>query len=586
RIVLDHPAVRVGFPEVSLGLFPGGGGTQRLPRIIGIQAALPIILEGKPMPVHAALEVGLVDGLGATSGEIMKKARKWIHDNPESVQPWDSKGFHWPGGAPNSPALAKVWMMSSPMLNQKTRNNYPAQRYALAAIYEGSLVDFDTADRIESRYFAKTVSGQVAKNMINAFWFQMNDIKKGASRPQDIPPSKIAKVGILGAGMMGAGVAWAAASCGIDVVLKDVTLEQAEKGKVYSEKLLEKKIKRGHSSAEKAEAVLNRIHPTADAADMAGCDLVIEAVFENRDLKAKVTRETEAVIPEHAVFASNTSTLPITGLAEASQRPDQFIGLHFFSPVDKMQLVEIITGKQTSPKTLAAAFDFVLAIKKVPIVVEDSRGFYTSRVFSTYVNEGLALLNEGQQPRAVESAGLKAGMPVGPLALSDEVSLSLMHHVASQTKADLGADYQPGPGDAVIMKMVEGLDRPGKKAAKGFYEYPDDQPKFLWPGLAEAFPRSEETMSQAEMVDRLLFVQAVETVRCMEEKILSSSADANIGSILGWGFAPFHGGTLQFINAYGLEAFTTRAGELADRYGDRFRPPALLEEMVEQGQTF
>jgi len=585
RIALDRPETRIGFPEVTLGLFPGGGGTQRLPRMIGVQAALPILLEGKRYTIAKALELGLLDALAADEADMMARARSWIEAHPDAGQPWDRRGFRWPGGAPNGPELAPVWMMAGSMLTQKTRDLYPAQRHALASIHEGSLVAFDTGDAIETRYFAKTAAGQTAKNMINAFWYQLGRLAEGASRPEGIAPGKVARLGVLGAGMMGAGIAWAAASRGVEVVLKDVSEDRATAGKDYSRKLLEKQIARGRKTAEQAAAILARIVPTDNPAEMAGCDLVIEAVFEDRALKATVTAETEAVLAPDKILASNTSTLPITGLAEASSRPDKFIGLHFFSPVEKMKLVEIIVGEQTSDETLAHAFDFVLQIGKVPIVVNDARGFYTSRVFSTYVNEGMALLAEGRHPRAIESAGLAAGMPVGPLAVSDEVSLSLMHHIRSQTRRDLGDAYTASPGDPVIEKMVTELDRPGKKAGRGFYDYPSEGPKRLWPGLAEAFPPAPP-IDQQTMIDRLVFVQALESVRCLEEGVVRSVADANIGSIMGWGFAAFHGGTLQMINTYGLEAFATRAEELAAQAGPRFSTPELLRRMIADGEEF
>ena len=586
RIALANPKLRIGFPEVTLGLFPGGGGTQRLPRMIGIQAALPHILEGRLLDVEAAAKAGLVDAIASDTRDMIANAKTWIEAHPDATQPWDRKGFRWPGGSPNSPAILQLWVVAPSMINEKTRDNYPAQRHAMASVYEGSLVDFDTASRIESRYFSKTVCGQVAKNMVGTFWYQMNHIKKGGSRPPGEPRSRVTKVGVLGAGMMGAGIAYVAASRGVEVVLKDVTREKAEHGKTYSVGLLEKKLAKGRTSAEKKKLILSRIQPTSELQPLHDCDLIIEAVFEDRALKAKVTGETEVVIPANTVFASNTSTLPITGLAEASIRPDQFIGLHFFSPVDKMQLVEIIVGDKTSEQTLARAFDFVLQIGKVPIVVNDRRGFYTSRVFSTYINEGMAMLQEGIHPRAIEAAGLKAGMPVGPLALTDEVNMGLIMHIFSQTKKDLGEDFQPHPAHEVVHKMVDDLGRPGKKNGRGFYDYPEQESKRLWSGLAQAFPQTQGAGDQQECIDRFLFVQALETVHCYQEKVVCSVADANIGSILGWGFAPFHGGTLQFVNAVGLNTFIKRASQLAAKYGARFEPSALLRQMADKGEQF
>ncbi len=589
RVALNNPKSRIGFPEVTLGLFPGGGGTQRLPRLIGLQKAFPIIMEGKRYAMEQALAEGLIDELAEDREDLMARARAWIEANPEAAQPWDRTHFKWPGGNPKGPSMLPVWAVAPSLLNKKTRGNYPAPRNALAAMYEGSQVDFDTADRIETRYFAQTVVSRAAKNMISAFWYQLNRIKRGGSRPEGYPPSTFARVGILGAGMMGAGIAYVLARAGLEVVLRDVSLELAEKGRTYSAELLQNKIKKGRMTSEQRDRILQKIQPTADVDDLKGCDLIIEAVFEDRELKARVIREAEARIDDSAVFASNTSTLPITGLAGKASRPRNFIGLHFFSPVDKMALVEIIVGKQTSDRTLARAFDFVLQIRKTPIVVNDSRGFYTSRVFSTFVLEGIALLNEGQHPRAVESAGLAAGMPVGPLALSDEVSLSLMHQVKTQTAKDMERAGQPvkqHPADGVINRMVEVLDRPGKKKGRGFYQYPDGGQKHLWPGLAREFPPAGAELDQKEMIERMMFIQCLETVRCLEEGVLTSVADANIGSILGWGFAPFKGGTLQYINDYGPGAFVARARELAGRYGDRFAPPRLLLQMLEKGGTF
>jgi len=570
RIAVDDAKARIGLPETTLGLFPGGGGTQRLPRMIGIQAALPLILEGKRLKPKDALAAGLVDELAPDLNEAIARAKAWIAEHPESRQPWDETNFRWPGGPSVTPKNAMMWSVAPSMLNQKTRDCYPAPHAALAAVFEGGCVDFDTGCRIESRYFADIAVGSVAKNMLTAFWFQLRQIGKGESRPAEVPAWRASKVGILGAGMMGAGIAYAAARGGLDVVLKDVDRAAAERGKAHSETLLSKAVGKGRISAEAMAATLERIAPTDAAEDLAGCDLIIEAVFEDRALKAEVTREAEARLAEDATFATNTSTLPITGLAAASRRPQNFIGLHFFSPVDKMKLVEIIVGEQTGDTALARAFDFVQQIGKTPIVVNDSRGFYTSRVFSAYVLEGVALLREGQQPRAIESAGLAAGMPVGPLAVSDEVSLALMHRIMTQTRADGAA--KPHPADAVIERMVVELDRPGKKAGRGFYDYPKDGPKRLWPGLREQWPPLGGALDQREMMDRLMFIQALEAARCLEEGVLRSVADANIGSIFGWGFPAFKGGALQFINDYGLAAFTARADALAAAHGARFTP--------------
>lgn len=587
RIALKNPKSQFGLPEVTLGLLPGGGGTVRLPRLIGLQNSLPFLTEGKKLKPEAALKAGLVDDLADTPEELIAKTKEWVKNNPVSQNPWDVKGYKIPGGDPRNPKVAGMLPIVPAMTRKKTFNNYPAPQAIISSVVEGTVVDFDTASRIESRYFTQLATGKVSKNMITAFWYNLNSINAGASRPKNVAPQPTKKLGVIGAGMMGSGIAYVSAVAGIEVVLKDSTLEKAEFGKSYSEKLLTKQVQRGKLTQEQAQAVLARITPTADASAVAGVDLIIEAVFEDRDLKATVTKESEAVMDATGVYASNTSTLPITGLAKASARPEKFIGIHFFSPVDKMPLVEIITGAETNDETLAKAFDYVKQIKKTPIVVNDSRGFYTSRVFSTYVLEGISLLGEGQDPQYIESTGLQAGMPVGPLALTDEVSLSLMAHIRKQTAADFEAEGKPAPTHPAypVSEKLLALNRPGKAAGAGFYEYPKDGKKQLWSGLNELFPAGEQ-LPQQEIIDRLLFVQALDTVRCLEEGVLTSVADANIGAIFGWGFAPFHGGTLQFINAYGLDAFIGRSEELQAKYGARFAVPALLKEKAAKGEKF
>ncbi|MDE0853287.1 MAG: 3-hydroxyacyl-CoA dehydrogenase NAD-binding domain-containing protein [Nevskia sp.] len=589
RIAIDNPKAKFGLPEVKLGLLPGGGGTQRLPRLIGIQASLPLMLEGKELRADQAKQQGILNELVKDGAELLARAKAWIAANPKPVQPWDDKKFKWPGGDSKSPANAQMWAIAPSMADAKSQGNYPALTNIMSCVFEGGIVDFDSGCRIESRYFANLGVSQVSKNMIGTLWFQLNAINKGKSRPEGFEKSSVKKLGILGAGMMGAGIAYVSAKAGMDVVLLDSTAEAAEKGKSYSAGLLDKAVKKGRETPAGKAVFLDRIKPTTDYKDLEGCDLVIEAVFEDRAIKADVTKKTEAVIPASATFASNTSTLPITGLAKASLRPDQFIGLHFFSPVDKMPLVEIILGEKTSKATLAKGFDYVQQIKKTPIVVNDSRGFYTSRSFSTYVMEGLALLLDGQHPRAIEMAGIQAGMPVGPLAVHDEVSMSLSLHVMEQTRKDFAAEgktYVAHPGEKAVLMMVKELDRPGKKAGKGFYEYPQGGQKFLWPELAKYFPLSKEQMSQQELMDRLMFAQANEAARCYEEKVVMTVADTNIGSIFGWGFAPHQGGALQYINAYGVARFVKRAEELAAKYGPRFKPAAVLVEMAKAGKTF
>ncbi|MCK0164973.1 3-hydroxyacyl-CoA dehydrogenase NAD-binding domain-containing protein [Marinobacter sp. S6332] len=591
RVVLNNNSIQLGLPEVSLGLLPGGGGTQRLPRMIGLEGAFPLLMEGKKLRPSAALKAGIIDELADSPEDMMAKARAFIDANPQCQQPWDKKGFKLPGGAPHHPAMAQKLPIVPAMLKQKTKGCYPAPERILAAAVEGAQVDFDNGSLIETRYFAELVTGQVSKNMTGTFWFQLNDINAGGSRPSGVEKETFKKVGVLGAGMMGAGIAYSTAIRGMDVVLKDVSVESAEKGKSYSENLLAKKVSRGHMTEEKKAEILGRIKATDSAADLEGCDLVIEAVFEDSDLKAKVTAEAEPKLVDNGIFASNTSTIPITQLANASAKPENFIGLHFFSPVDKMQLVEIIVGEKTSDETLARAFDYVQQIGKTPVVVNDSRGFFTSRVFGTFVNEGICMLGEGIHPASIENAGLLAGMPVGPLTISDEVSMTLMQLVRSQSKKDVeaaGGTWNPHPAEAIIDQMVNEHGRKGKAAGAGFYEYPAKGKKYLWPELETLFVDNEKArnVKLQDLKDRILFIQAIETVRCLEEGVLRTVEDANIGSIFGIGYAPWTGGAIQFVNQYGVRAFTERAQELANIYGERFTPPALLLEHAEQEKPF
>ena len=591
RVVLDEDKIQLGLPEVTLGLLPGGGGTQRLPRMIGLEAAFPFLMEGKKVNPKAALKAGIVNELASSTDDMMAKARAFIDANPKSQQPWDQKGFKFPGGAPHHPAMAQKLAIAPAMLKQKTKGCYPAPERILSAAVEGAQVDFDNGSLIETRYFAELVIGQVAKNMTGTFWFQLNAVNAGESRPQGVEKETFRKVGVLGAGMMGAGIAYSTATRGLDVVLKDVSTENAEKGKAYSEKLLAKKVSRGRMTEEQKAEILNRIKATGSADDLEGCDLVIEAVFEDSNLKAKVTQEAEAKLAGNGLFASNTSTIHITQLAKASARPEKFIGLHFFSPVDKMQLVEIIVGEKTSDDTLARAFDYVQQIGKIPIVVNDSRGFFTSRVFGTFVNEGIAMLGEGIHPSSIENAGVLAGMPVGPLAISDEVSMTLMQHIRDQSKKDTeaaGQTWNAHPAEAVIDQMVGSHDRKGKAAGAGFYEYPQSGKKHLWPELDTLFVDREKARNTdlQELKDRILFIQAIETVRCLEEGVLRTVEDANIGSIFGIGFAPWTGGAIQFINQYGVRAFAERAKVLAKRFGERFNPPRLLLDKAERNAVF
>lgn len=587
RIAADNPRMLIGLPEVTVGLLPGGGGTQRLPRMIGIRNALPFLLEGKKVGPKAALQQGLIDRVVAPE-VLLEAAKRWLIDEsaPHLVKAWDRKDFKFPGGNPNSPGTAQVFVAGNAMLREKTMGVYPAPLAIMASVYEGCQVDIDTGLKIEARHFVKLVLTPEAKNMIRSLFFSLGEANKLAHRPKAVPVQRYRKIGVLGAGMMGAGIAYVSAEAGLEVVLLDSSLALAEKGKAYAAALLDKKVSQKRLQPVDRDTILARIKPTVDYTDLTDCELVIEAVFENREVKADVTKAAEAVLAAGAIFASNTSTLPITGLAEASVRPAQFIGLHFFSPVEKMPLVEIIRGRATSDETLARAMDYVKTIRKTPIVVHDSRGFYTSRVFATYVGEGLAMLGEGVNPALIENAGRMAGMPVGPLALADEVSLDLMHKVRKQTRADLGEAYRPGPGDTVLLKMVETLGRIGKKAGKGFYDYPADGKKQLWAELAAEFPLTKSQPDVAEVKRRLMYVQSVETVRCLEEGVIADPRDADVGSILGWGFTPSQGGTVSQVHTVGVAKFVAECDRLAQAYGERFVPPKLLRDMAAKGETF
>jgi 3-hydroxyacyl-CoA dehydrogenase/enoyl-CoA hydratase/3-hydroxybutyryl-CoA epimerase len=594
RVAADNPKARFGFPEVTLGLLPGAGGTQRVPRLVGMMAAAPLLMEGKRIKVAEVQKMGMIHAV-VLAGEERKAARKWVAETiaagTKPLQPWDMKGFKIPGGGPNTPNGMQMLMAANAMLREKTYDNYPAPRHILSCVYEGLSTNLDTGLAIEARYFTNLVMSPVSKNMIRSLFFGLQEANKLASRPAGVPQQKYTKIGMLGAGMMGAGIAISTATAGIDIVLLDTTQEAADKGKDYARKQWNKQVQRGRMTTEAMEALLARIHPTASYADLAGCELVVEAVFEKREIKADVTKKTEAVIAADAIFASNTSTLPITGLAEASVRPANFIGLHFFSPAEKMPLVEIIVGKATSDATLARSMDYVRAIGKTPIVVNDSRGFYTSRVFGTYVSEGMALLEEGVPPALIDKAGLIAGMPVGPLALADEVSIELIYKVAQQTRADLGSAYVERAADRVAGKMVADLGRLGRKSGAGFYDYPADGPKHLWPGLAELFPPrvgadGTAMISLEEIIERLILVQSVETVRCLEEKVLRAPIDADVGAILGWAYPPFRGGPIGWLHTLGLPQAVAAMDRLAAQCGPRFAAPQLMRDMAARRERF
>ncbi len=594
RIAVDDPKVKLGLPEVGLGLLPGGGGVTRLVRMLGIQEALMgWLLQGTQRSPKECHEKGLVDELVATREDLVPAAKKWIlehrHDPSVAIKPWDVKGFRIPGGTPSVPAFAANLPAFPAMLRKQLKGSrMPAPRAIMSAAIEGAQVDFDTASRIESRYLTELATGPVATAMIQAFFFDMQTINSGKLRPHGVERHTVTKVGILGAGMMGAGIAYACASSGMEVVLKDVSVEAAEKGKGYTQKLLDGRVVKGRMSAEARDQVLARITPTAAAADLAGVDAVIEAVFEDYGLKEKVFAEVEAVVSPQTLLCSNTSTLPITSLQGFVTRPADFIGLHFFSPVDKMQLVEIIRGEQTSDEAVARAIDIVQQIRKIPIVVADGRGFYTSRVFGTLIVEGANLLAEGVDPMTIERAATKAGFPAPPLAMLDEVSLTLTQHIRDEANKAAAAEGKPAPeaepGEALIDRMVAEFGRKGRAAGSGFYDYPDGAAKVLWPGLREHFATGAE-VPERDMEDRYLFRMALDTASCFEEGVLLDTPSANIGGIFGIGFPPATGGPATFMTNYagGLAGFVARADELADAYGERFRPSAWLRDRAASG---
>ena len=595
RILADVPGAKVGLPEVTLGLLPAGGGIVRMTRMFGISTAFTEFLSsGRSFNPAKALEKGLIDQVAPSVDDLVPLAKKWLAGNPDATKPWDQKGFKIPGGTVRDRSVSSILPSFPANLRKKLGGQpNPAPLAILAATVEGSQVDFEAASKIESRYFAELVTGPVSKNMIQAFFFDMQHLSSGGARPKaadgsEIPKTEFKKVGVLGAGMMGAGIAYVCAKAGIDVVLKDVSMEGAEKGKNYSEKLEAKALQRGRTTEEKSAALLGRITPTDKAEDLAGCDVVIEAVFESPDLKKQVFAEVEDIVDADALLGSNTSTLPITDLATGVKKQENFIGIHFFSPVDKMALVEIIKGEKTTPETLAKAIDLTLAIRKTPIVVNDSRGFYTSRVIGTFVNEAIGMLGEGIDPGTIEAAGRRAGYPAAPLQLSDELNLNLMVKIRQATRAAAEAEgktYEPTASDRVVLKMVEELERTGRAGGAGFYEYADGKRTGLWSGLREAFgTRGEDSPPMQDLVDRMLFAEALETQKCFDEGVITEDADANIGSIIGIGFPAWTGGTRQYVKNYagvggtGVAGFVARAKELASKYGEHFNPPASLVE--------
>ncbi len=599
RVIVNDPKAVIGFPEVQLGLLPGAGGVVRTVRMIGIvQALMGVLLQGQRLRPDKARELGLIDEIVDSQDDLIPAARKWIEENAEAQQPWDADPkYKIPGGTPSTPSLAMNLPAFPANLRKQIKGaNYPAPHHIMAAAVEGAQVDFDNALEIEGRYFVDLATGQVAKNMIQAFFFDLNRVNGSRGRPEDAPTFEVKKAVVLGAGMMGAAIAYVCAKAGIEVVLKDVEQAAAERGKGYSEKLVAKAVERGRQSQEDGDALLARIHPTDKPEDADGADLVIEAVFEDPKVKAQVFAEIEPHLADDALLGSNTSTLPITGLAENVSRPADFIGLHFFSPVDKMPLLEIIKGEKTSEETTWRALDLAKQIKKTPILVNDSRGFFTSRVIGTFINEGIAMLSEGVPAPSVEQASSQAGYPAPVLQLSDELNLKLMRKIRNAAKeaVETGSNGSSGwgahPSETVIDRMLDEFDRPGRLEGRGFYEYAEGKRTGLWPGLREAFPPVDDPsqLSLEDLEERMLFIEAIESIKCLDEGVIESVADANIGSIMGIGFPGWTGGVLQYINGYegGLPGFVERARELATRYGERFEPPASLVERAEQGRPY
>lgn len=591
RILLDNPAAVVGLPEVSLGLLPGAGGIVRLVHKLGLEKALPLLLEGKRLKPSEAIGLGLVDELVEVPEALVPAAKAWIMAQAENelrgVQPWDRKGHKIPGGTAQQPHLAPMVAGAMAMTARNTRGLLPAPERILAVAVEATLLDFDAALVVETRGLTYLAASVQAKNIINTMFFQLNEVNGGSSRPKGFEKSKVGKLGILGAGMMGNGIAHVAAKSGIEVVLLDVSLESAEKGKAGIDKLLGKSVAQGRLSEDKKAQILGLIKPTADYADLQGADFIVEAVFESVELKGKVTQLAEEQLGELAVFGTNTSTLPISLLAKASKRPGNFIGIHFFSPVEKMPLVEIICGEQTSEETLAKAFDFARQIGKTAIVVNDSLGFFTSRTFGSFFDEGCKLLLEGVDPLLIDNLGKQIGMPVGPLTVLDEVSLELMRKV-NETQKEMGVFatvFDNSHSDEVGNILIKEHNRPGRHYGGGFYDYPEGGEKNIWPGLYELFVKSDVSLPVEDIKDRMLFRQVIEAVKCLQEGVLRSVADGNVGSILGIGAPMWTGGFLQFVNGYGIERFIERAQALQQAYGDRFAPPSLLLEKARAGEA-
>lgn len=586
RVVSDARGIQLGLPEVQVGLLPGGGGTQRVSRLVGIQAAMPVVMEGQALSAEKALKMGLVHKV-VPADQLLAEAKRWLVEEGDPVQPWDKKGFRIPGGAgPSSPAVAQMLVVSNAMLQAKTFHNLPAPKAILSCLYEGPQLPMDKALDVEAKYFTLLQLDPVSRNMIRTLFINKGKADKLMHRPEGVPKTTFRKIGVVGAGLMGAGIAYHCAKLGIETVLIDRDQAAADKGKAYSAKRLEKDIAKGRMTQDKADAILARIHPTTDYAGLADVELVVEAVFEDRGIKAEITRKLDAVLPAHAVIASNTSALPISELAEAGAHPENFIGMHFFSPVERMPLVEIIRGRKTSPETLARALDLVQAMKKTPIVVNDGPGFFTSRFIGAYINESLAMVTEGVNPALIENAAKMAGIPVGPLTVSDEIGLDTAYHASQQRKKDEGAAFKPTPTFRLVEKLVGELGRHGRKNGKGFFEYAADGSKKLWPGLAELFPPLAEQPSVDEVKARMLYAQLVDAAKAMAEGVLIDPADGDVGSILGVGFPAYLGGPFSMMDTIGIDKVVAECDRLATRYGAQYAAPQLLRDMAAEGRTF
>jgi 3-hydroxyacyl-CoA dehydrogenase/enoyl-CoA hydratase/3-hydroxybutyryl-CoA epimerase len=587
RIATDNARTRLGLPEIKVGLFPGGGGTQRVARLMPPAEALQFLLKGEQVSANRAKTLKLIDAM-VPAAELIKAAKEWITASGTAKAPWDHENFRPPGGPVYSKAGMAVFAAANAIYRRETYDNYPAARAIMQVVYEGLQLPMDQALRIETRHFINVLRSPQAVAMMRSLFLSVQDINKGARRPAGVAPRPPKRVGIIGAGFMGAGIAYVGALAGLEVVLVDRDPETAEAGKAHSEKLMNEQVGRGRATAAERDALLARIEPTADFVALKACDLVIEAVFEDRAVKEEVIARVQNVIGDKAVFGSNTSTLPITSLAETLKDRTRFIGIHFFSPVERMGLVEIIMGKETGDAALAAALDFVRAIRKTPIVVNDARGFYTSRVVGTYLREGHLMLADGVPPAMIENVGRMAGMPVGPLALNDEVAVDLAWKILKATAADLGESAVDPRQRALLEEMVEKRGRYGRKNGKGFYDYPQNGPKRLWPGLADLQPHKldPDSLDVTTLKQRLLAIQALESVRCIEEGVVTDMREADVGSILGFGFAPFTGGTISYIDGIGAKAFVDLCNRLAKADGERFKPPALLVDMAKKGETF